>query len=319
MIFQHKDLLTLKDYTAEEINSILELAFSLKEKQQLGESHRILDGKTLAMVFQKSSTRTRVSFEVGMWQLGGSALFLSAGDLQLGRGEPVKDTARTLSRYVDGIMIRTFDHEEVKELASYASVPVINGLTDRFHPCQALADIMTVQEHCGEFRGQKLVYLGDGNNVAHSLLLACSIVGLDVVVASPPGFEPEEEIVSWARERASAKGAEVVISNDPREALKGATAVYTDVWTSMGQEAEAEERRRVFSPYQLDTSLLKEAEEEAIVLHCLPAHRDEEITDEVMEGKQSVVFDQAENRMHAQKALLSLLMGKEECKAYFKQ
>ncbi|MGI6097087.1 MAG: ornithine carbamoyltransferase [Dethiobacteria bacterium] len=303
-----RDLLSLKDYNTEEILLILELAAVLKEKQKKGEPHALLAGKTLAMIFEKASTRTRVSFEVGMWQLGGTALFLAAQDLQLGRGEPLKDTARTLSRYVDGIMVRTYAQEDLEELAFFASVPVINALTDRFHPCQALADLLTIKEHFGKFTDQKLAYIGDGNNVAHSLLLACSAVGLDIVVASPCGYEPEEEIVALARSRAH-PGKKVEICNDPHAAAEGATILYTDVWTSMGQEQEAEQRRSEFLPFQLNTALLEKADERAIVLHCLPAHRGEEITDTVIEGEKSYVFDQAENRLHVQKALMAMLMG----------
>ncbi len=304
-----RNLLSLVDYSGEEIRSILELGFKLKHKQKEGQPHNFLEGRTLAMIFQKSSTRTRLSFEVGMEQLGGRGLFLSVGDLQMGRGEPVKDTARTLSRYVDGIMIRTFDQEEVEELARYASVPVINGLTDRFHPCQALADLMSVWEKCGELAPErKVVYLGDGNNVAHSLMLGCSKLGLQLRVAHPPGYAPDGDIVELARREARSSGGELVLMEDPEQAVKGCEVVYTDVWTSMGQESEKEEKRKHFAPYQLNRALLDKAEPGAVVMHCLPAHRGEEITDQVIESEQSVVFDQAENRLHAQKALLSMLI-----------
>jgi ornithine carbamoyltransferase len=263
------------------------------------------------MIFQKPSTRTRVSFEVGMWQLGGYALFLSIQELQMGRGEPIKDTAAVLSRYVDGIMIRTFNHNEVEELASYASVPVINGLTDLLHPCQALADLLTVKERLGKLAGLKLAYTGDGNNVAHSLLLGCSKMGMNIAVAGPEKYWPLPEIVSKAKENALDSGCSVVITEDPLEAVKDADVIYTDVWASMGKEAEKKERKKIFAPYQVNDNLVKAARPGALVMHCLPAYRGEEITTEVLEGEQSVVLDQAENRLHAQKSLMALLMGDE--------
>jgi len=304
-----KDLLTLIDWTSEEIFEVLSLAEKLKKERKEGKDHYLLKGKTLGMIFQKASTRTRISFEVAMWQLGGYALFLNPQDLQMGRGEPIKDTARVLSRYLEGIMIRTFSHQEVEELAFYSDVPVINGLTDSFHPCQALADIQTIREYKGDLKGLKVVYLGDGNNVAHSLMLACAKTGAHVVVASPPGYEPQREVVEKALQDRLDPLSQVDVTNDPRQALEGADAVYTDVWASMGQEGEQEERLKVFQPYQLTMEMLKEAKKEAVVLHCLPAHRGEEITDEVMESPRSVVWDQAENRLHAQKAVLALVMA----------
>jgi ornithine carbamoyltransferase len=302
-----RDFLTVNDFTKEELLGILELGIEMKKEQKEGVVHHLLQGKTLGMIFQKSSTRTRVSFEVGMYQLGGYALFLSAGDLQIGRGEPVKDTARVLSRYLDGIMIRTFDHKEVEELATYADVPVINGLTDLLHPCQAMADMMTVLEHKGTLTGLKLAYVGDGNNVAQSLMLACSKMGMDVAVASPEGYDVLPEFVTRAKENAAKSGSSVLLTRDPVEAVSGADVVYTDVWASMGQEAEHQARLQVFKPYQINSKLMQNAPQ-ALVLHCLPAHRDEEITDEVLEGPQSVVFDQAENRMHVQKAIMAKIM-----------
>jgi len=307
--FRGRDLLSLYDYTPEEILFILEFAEKLKEQQKNGISHPLLKGKTLGMIFQKSSTRTRVSFEVGMYQLGGYALFLSSKDLQLGRGETIADTGRVFSRYLDGIMIRTFDHREVEELAEAAVIPVINGLTDLLHPCQALADLMTVREYKGGLAGLKLVYMGDGNNVAHSLMFAGAKTGMHVTVCCPPGYEPDKGITEKACGVAEMTGARLEITNDPAAAVAGADIVYTDVWASMGQEDEAEERARVFLPYQVNSDLMGGAKPDAIVMHCLPAHRGEEITDEVMDGGQSVVFDQAENRLHVQKAVMALLMG----------
>jgi ornithine carbamoyltransferase len=303
-----RDFLCLRDLTSLELHFVLEVAADLKARQKASEPHPWLAGKSLAMIFQKSSTRTRVSFEVGMYQLGGQALFLSARDLQLGRGETIADTARVLSRYVHGIMIRTYAQEEVEELARHADVPVINGLTDLLHPCQALADLFTIKERLGGFAGRKLAYLGDGNNVAHSLLIGGAMVGLDVFIASPPGYEPKAQIVEEARRLASSTGARIMVGNDPREAAQEADVLYTDVWASMGQEAEAEARRRVFAPYQLNAEVLSWAKPGALVMHCLPAHRGEEIADEVIDGPNSVVWDQAENRLHTQKALLLLLL-----------
>lgn len=305
-----KDLLSIHDLSTKEINDILDLAKMLKTQLKNGEQHHLLKGKTLGMIFQKASTRTRVSFEVGMWQLGGAALFLNANDMQIGRGEPVKDTARVLSRYVDGIMIRTFSHDEVIELAQFATIPVINALTDLMHPCQALTDIFTVLEHKGRLQGLKMVYIGDGNNMVNSLLQACAKVGMDISIATPKGYEPDAAIVAEALTVAAETGSKIVLCEDPLEAAKDADVLYTDVWASMGKEIEQEDRREVFVNYQINQNVMNVAKKDAIVLHCLPAHRGEEITEEVLESKQSVVFDQAENRLHVQKAIMVLLMGK---------
>jgi len=305
-----KDLISIHDLSTKEINDIMDLAKTLKAQLKNGEEHHLLKGKTLGMIFQKASTRTRVSFEVGMWQLGGAALFLNANDLQIGRGEPVKDTARVLSRYVDGIMIRTFSHDEVIELAEYATIPVINALTDLMHPCQALTDIFTVLEHKGKLQGLKMAYIGDGNNMVNSLLQACAKVGMDISIATPKGYEPDAAIVAEALEVAAVTGSKIVLCQDPFEAAKDADVFYTDVWASMGKEIEQEDRREVFVNYQVNHELLSVAKADSIVLHCLPAHRGEEITEEVLESEQSVVFDQAENRLHVQKAIMVLLMGK---------
>ncbi|MGB4303631.1 MAG: ornithine carbamoyltransferase, partial [Syntrophomonadaceae bacterium] len=264
--------------------------------------------KTLGMIFQKSSTRTRVAFEVGMYQLGGHALFLSPRDIQLGRGETIQDTAQVLSRMLDGIMIRTFDHEEVLELAKWADIPVINGLTDLLHPTQVIGDMITIKEHKGRLQGLKLAFIGDGNNVAHSLLFGGAKVGMDVVIAAPPGFEPDSRIVSLAQEDAQATGAKLWVVNDPAEAVRDADIVYTDVWASMGEEDQATEKEQRFLKYQVNGSLLSLAKKDAIVMHCLPAKRGKEITDEVMDGPQSVVFDEAENRLHAHKAIMAVTM-----------
>jgi ornithine carbamoyltransferase len=305
-----KDLLSIHDLSTKEINDILDLAKTLKTQLKNGEQHHLLKGKTLGMIFQKASTRTRVSFEVGMWQLGGAALFLNANDMQIGRGEPVKDTARVLSRYVDGIMIRTYSHDEVIELAEYATIPVINALTDLMHPCQALTDIFTVLEHKGTLQGLKMAYIGDGNNMVNSLLQACAKVGMDISIATPKGYEPDTAIVAEALTVAAATGSKIVICEDPFVAAQNADVFYTDVCASMGKEIEQEDRREVFVNYQVNKELLSVAKKDAIVLHCLPAHRGEEITEDVFESEQSVVFDQAENRLHVQKAIMVLLMGK---------
>ena len=309
MSFKGRDFLSLHDFTTEEIYQILDLAAELKEKQKKGETHHILKGKTLGMIFEKSSTRTRVSFEVGMYQLGGSALFLSNRDLQIGRGEPIRDTARVLSRYLDGIMIRTFKGSKVEELADFASIPVINALTDEEHPCQVLADLQTIREHKGELKGLKMVYIGDGNNMVNSLMHGCAKVGMDISVATPAGYEPMESMVAEAMEDAKAFGSKVEITQDILAAAKDADVVYTDVWASMGQEGEAEKRQKAFKDYQVNAAVMAVAKPDAIVLHCLPAHRGEEITDEVIESKQSVIFDEAENRLHAQKAVMALVMA----------
>lgn len=295
---KNKDLLSLKDLKKEEIFSLLSLAEDLRE-----ENRPLLSGKVLGMIFSKSSTRTRISFEVGMYQLGGSAIFLSDRDIQLGRGETIKDTARVLSRYLDGIMIRTYAQSDVEELAKYASIPVINGLTDTDHPCQALADLLTIKDNFGSLNG-KLAYIGDGNNMATALIWAAVRTGMEISIASPQGYKPDEDVVAEAIK----DGGKVTVTDDPKEAVKGAFAVYTDVWASMGQEAEASIRQKAFANYQVDSNLMKLAHKDAIFLHCLPAHRGEEVSEEVLEGKQSRIFDQAENRLHAQKAVLAALL-----------
>jgi ornithine carbamoyltransferase len=292
------------DWSADELRSVLDLADELKELRRRREEHRLLPGRTLGMIFQKPSTRTRVSFEVGIYELGGIGLHLSASELQLGRGETIKDTAHVLSRYLDAIMIRTFAQADVEELAAHASIPVINGLTDSSHPCQALADVMTIRERFGRVEGLRVAYLGDGNNVCASLMVACAKLGADFVAATPAGYRPEERVVELAR----AAGATVELADDPGEAVRGADVLYTDVWTSMGQDAERERRLRDLSGYGIDSELLALADERAIVLHCLPAHYGEEITEEVLYGPQSAVWDEAENRLHAQKALLALVV-----------
>lgn len=309
MSLKGKDLLSIHDLSIDEVHEILNLAKELKSKQKSGVPHPLLKGKTLGMIFQKSSTRTRVSFETGIWQLGGMGLFLSAHDLQIGRGEPVRDTARVLSRYVDGIMIRTFSHEEVEELALYADVPIINGLTDLMHPCQAMTDIFTAMEYKGDLKGRKLAFIGDGNNMAHSLMHICAKVGMDVAIATPFGYEPHAKIVEEAREDAKQNGSQVTVVNDPFEAAKDADVLYTDVWASMGQEAELMARKRIFVDFQINSAIMNVAKPDAIVMHCLPAHRGEEITDDVMEGPQSAIFDEAENRLHVQKAIMASLMA----------
>jgi ornithine carbamoyltransferase len=299
-----RDFLQIPDLTAEEILELFELAGRMKSGAY---RDRPLAGKTLAMVFTKSSTRTRVSFEVGTYQLGGHALFLSSRDLQLGRGEPIRDTARVLSRYVDGIMIRTFAHAEVEELARHATVPVINGLTDLLHPCQILADLMTVREEFGGLDGRIVAWIGDGNNVANSWLHAASVLGFELRLACPEGYEPDRDIFERAQGHAV-----VSIHEDPEEAVRGAHVVNTDVWASMGQEEETDARKLAFKGFVVDAGLMRDAASDAIFLHCLPAHRGEEVTEEVIEGPQSRVFDEAENRLHVQKALLARLMGGRE-------
>ena len=306
--FSQKHLLGLQDYSADEIYQVIALGLKLKDEQKNNIPHQILKGKTLAMIFTKSSTRTRVSFEVGIYQLGGIGLFLNSNDIQLGRGETISDTAKVLSRYVDGIMIRTYKQSDVDELAKYGSVPVINALTDLLHPCQALADLMTVYEKKGKLAGLKMAYLGDGNNMAHSLMIACSKVGMHFSIGCSPGYEPNEEILAMAKQNALSSGSVIEITYDPKEAIKDADVVYTDVWSSMGQEEEFEERQKALSPYQVNSELFSHAKQDAIFEHCLPAHRGEEVTGEIIDGPNSVVFDEAENRLHVQKAVMALLM-----------
>lgn len=296
-------LLKLSDLSLREINEILNLADQLKYEKANGIVHHYLSGKTLGMIFQKSSTRTRVSFEVGMYDLGGNALFLSPRDLQIGRGESVKDTARVLSRFLDGVMIRTFEQKEVEDFAEYGSIPVINGLTDYCHPCQVLADLMTIREHKGGLSGNKLCFIGDGNNMANSLIVGGIKTGMEVSIACPDGYKPDGEIMKWASEN-----GKFTCTSDVLEAASGADVLYTDVWASMGQEEEFNERCKVFKNYQINNTVMAAANEGAMVLHCLPAHREEEITDEVFENHATEIFDEAENRLHAQKAVMVTLM-----------
>ena len=303
-----RDFLALIDYAPEEVEYLVDLAVDLKQKHKNGEAVQPLKGKTLGMIFEKSSTRTRVSFEVGMYQLGGNALFLSRNDLQLGRGETIWDTGHTLSRYLDGIMIRTFAHRNVIDLARAATVPVINGLTDLSHPCQALADFQTIYEKKGRLKGIKLAYVGDGNNMVHSLLMGAAKLGVNIAVATPEGYEPDEEIIKLSKEHSAQTGAKVEILRDPKEAVEQADIIYTDVWASMGQEAEAEERIRDFQGYQVNAELVKRAKPDYLFMHCLPAHRGEEVTEEVIDGDHSIIFDQAENRLHAQKAVMAAII-----------
>jgi len=299
-----KHLLKLSDLTAEEIVGILNLADQLKYEKKNGIEHHLLKGKTLGMIFQKSSTRTRVSFEVGMYQLGGNALFLSSRDLQIGRGEPVQDTARVLSRYLDGIMIRTFEQSEVEALAEYGSIPIINGLTDYCHPCQVLADLMTIREHKRSFKGLKLCFIGDGNNMANSLMVGCIKMGMSVAIACPENYKPDAALMKWA-----AENGDFVCTSDVLAAAKDADVLYTDVWASMGQENEFNDRALVFKDFQINDEVMSVAKPDAMVQHCLPAHRGEEITDKVFEAHANELFDEAENRLHAQKAVLVKLLA----------
>lgn len=303
-------LISLNDLTCEEINELIDLAIKLKKDNKEGKTHHYLKGQSLGMIFSKSSTRTRVSFEVGMYQLGGQALFLSSNDIQLGRGEPISDTAQVLSRFLDGIMIRTFKHSDVIELAERGSIPIINGLTDDEHPCQVLADLQTIYEHKGVLKGLKLAYIGDGNNMAHSLLHGCSKVGMDIAVASPDGYTCGEKFVNEAKVAAEISGSKVLMTSDPIEAIKDADVVYTDTWASMGQESEKEIRAKIFAPYQVNKELFSYAKKDAMFLHCLPAYRGYEVTEDVIDGPNSYIFDEAENRLHAQKAVLVKLMAK---------
>lgn len=303
-----RDLVSMVD-VREDLVSLLELASNLKKRAKVGEPYEPLRGRSLAMIFEKSSTRTRVSFEVGMTQLGGHALFLSPNDLQLGRGETIADTARVLSRYVDGIMFRAFKHDSVRELARNATVPVINGLDDREHPCQIIADLFTILERRPSLAGLKLAYVGDGNNVCNSLLLGSAIVGMHMTATCPVGYEPDAKLLAQARRIAKETGSSTEVVHEPAIGVRGADVVYTDVWVSMGQEKEREEKERIFRPYQVNRDLVALAKPDAIVMHCLPAHRGLEITDDVIDGPQSIVFDQAENRLHAQKAVLARFLA----------
>jgi ornithine carbamoyltransferase len=302
----HKDFIEIHDYSAAEVYAIFELARDIKKNP--GQFAKTLEGQTLAMIFEKSSTRTRVSFEVGMFQLGGHALFLSSRDIQLGRGEPIYDTAKVLSRYVDGIMARTFAHKTVTDLAEYASVPVINGLTDLSHPCQVMTDYFTAWEMFGDLKGRKLAYIGDGNNMAHSLMFGAPKLGMNIAIATPPAYKPDSWVVGQAQADADAAGTKVLVTTSIEEAVSGADIVETDVWASMGQEAEAAKRQKDFSGWIVDGRVMAMANKEAIFLHCLPAHRGEEVAAEVIDGPQSVIYDEAENRLHVQKAIMVTLM-----------
>jgi len=303
-----RDFLMMVDYTPEEIRYLIDLAIELKKMQKAGETHHLLKGKTLGMIFEKSSTRTRVSFEVGIYQLGGQGLFLSGNDLQIGRGEPIWDTAQVLSRYLDGIMIRTFAHRKVVELARGATIPVINGLTDLSHPCQALADYQTILEHKGRLEGLKVAYIGDGNNVVHSLMMGAAKLGVNISIATPEGYEPDADMIQQSKDHASETGAQIQLVHDPKEAIADADIVYSDVWASMGQEEEQKERELAFANYQINEELVKYAKKDYQFMHCLPAHRGEEVSEGVIDGKHSIIYDQAENRLHAQKAIMAAIM-----------
>jgi ornithine carbamoyltransferase len=304
-----KHLIDLNDLNINEIEGLFTLSERLKKQLRAGVEHHLLKGRTLGMIFSKSSTRTRVSFEVGMYQLGGYPMFLSSSDIQLGRGETIHDTAKVLSHYINGIMIRTFKHSDVLDLARYGSIPIINGLTDLMHPCQILADLFTVYEEKGKLEGLKLAYVGDGNNVANSLLHGCAKTGMNITVATPKDYRCDEAITEQAKAAAKISGSKVVITDDPEEAVKDADVIYTDTWVSMGQEAEKEMRIKVFMPYQVNGRLFSMAKSDAMFLHCLPAYRGLEVTEDVIDGPHSKVFDEAENRLHVQKAIMATLMG----------
>lgn len=303
-----KSFISNNDISIEETYQIFDLSRILKEKLLTGEPHRLLEGKTLGMIFTKPSTRTRVSFETGIYQLGGMGMYFGPNDLQLGRSESISDTAKVLSRYLNGIMIRTFDHQDVIDLAKHASIPVINGLTDLLHPCQIIADLFTILEKKRKLQGLKLAFIGDGNNVAHSLLHGCSLLGMNISVASPSGYKPNKQIVNEALTNAKFMGSKVEIVDDPVKAVRNADVIYTDVWASMGQEKEAEERKKKFTKYQVNSKLIKNAKEDYLFMHCLPAHRGDEVTNEVADSPNSVIFDEAENRLHVQKAIMALLI-----------
>ena len=303
-----KSLVSINDLSHEEIWQIFDLSASLKQKLLTGEPHKLLEGKTLGMIFSKPSTRTRISFEVGIYQLGGIGMYFGPNDLQLKRSESIQDTAKVLSRYLSGIMIRTFDHQDVVDLAKHASIPVINGLTDLLHPCQVLTDLFTILEKKRVLRGLKLAYIGDGNNMAHSLLNGCSKVGMDISIASPSGYQPQKEIVENAKHNAGYMGSKIEIVDDAVKAVKNADIIYTDVWASMGQESESEKRKKIFEKFQVNPQLVKNAKEDYLFMHCLPAHRGDEVVNEVADSPNSVIFDEAENRLHVQKAIMALVM-----------
>jgi len=303
-----KDFLRLFDYNNESLNNLLDLAKRLKQETKTGQTHHILQNKTLVMIFAKPSLRTRVSFEVGTQQLGGNAVVLKQDEINLGTRETIADTARVLSRYADGVMIRTFDHNDVVEFAKYSDIPVINALTDLCHPCQVLSDLLTIKEKFGKLEKLKLAYIGDGNNMANSLIAGCSIMGMDISIACPDGYEPDETFIWTGKDVSINSGSKIEITTDPFEAVNGANIVYTDVWASMGQEKEAEKRKKIFAKYQINEKLIKKAADNAIVLHCLPAHRGEEITEDIFEKNAKIIFEQAENRLHAQKAIMASIM-----------
>jgi ornithine carbamoyltransferase len=304
-----KNLLTVTDLTSAEIEALFEFTKIIKKYQKKGKKHHFLNGKTLGMIFEKSSTRTRVSFEAGIFHLGGTALFLNPNDIQIGRGELISDTARVLSRYIDGIMIRAYEHSKIEELAKYSSIPIINGLTDSYHPCQALTDLFTIYERENNFKNIKLTYIGDGNNMAHSLLLCSAIMGLDIAIATPARYAPAQDTVSQAQTIAAKSGAKITITTAIEAAAQDADYLYTDVWASMGQEQEIEERKAVFSDYKISLNLINKVTNNAKIMHCLPAHRNEEIDADAIESENSIVFDQAENRLHIQKSIMSALMA----------
>lgn len=304
-----RHFLEMDNYTTEEIQYLIDLAIEIKDKQKNGIAYEPLKGKTVGLIFEKSSTRTRVSFEVGTYQLGGHALFLSKNDIQLGRGETIADTARVMSRYLDGMMLRTFGHDKVEDLARFSSVPVINGLSDLAHPCQVLADFQTIYEHKGTLAGLKLAYVGDGNNMAHSLMIGGAKLGVHVTIASPEGYQPDPAVVATAKQFGEQTGAHIEVVSDPKEAVQGADVIYTDVWASMGFEEEQKARELAFADYQVDDQLASLAKNDYLFMHCLPAHRGEEVSEGVIDGEHSIIFDQAENRLHAQKALMAALIG----------
>lgn len=307
MSLKGRDLLSLYDFTKEEIEEFLKSGETLKIKSKIGENSPVLAGKKLGLIFEKPSTRTRVSFEVAMYELGGHAIYLSSNELQLKRGETIADTARVLSRYLDGIMARVFFHKDIVELAKFADIPVINGLSDMFHPCQVLGDLLTIKEKKGRLDGIRLTFLGDGNNVCHSLMLGGVKMGMQIVISTPKEYMPDKEVINWVKEEEKKYKGEVLFIEDPFEAIKGSDVVYTDVWVSMGQE-DSETKKKILSPYQVNEKIVKNAKKDFIFMHCLPAHRGEEVVDEVVDSENSVVFDQAENRLHIQKGILSLLL-----------
>lgn len=308
MQLKGKHVLTLGDFDTESILNMLDVAKNLKSDLKTRRLQPFMQGRTLATIFEKPSLRTRISFDVGFMAMGGNVINIRKEEINLGQREPIKDCARNISRYVDCIMLRTFAHSNIEEFAKYATVPVINGLTDKYHPCQIMADLLTVQEKFQQLKGLKMTYIGDGNNVANSLLMGCSLVGMDITIAAPSGYTPAKDVLDKANSFANKMGSKIAVASDPREAVKGSNVIYTDVWASMGQEKEAEERMKIFKNYQVNMDVLKQADSNCIVMHCLPAHRDQEITDEVFELHANTIFDQAENRMHAQNAVMACII-----------